>query len=244
LSFAGVVAALSAEARTLGSSARRRDGLLATHDGTLVALSGVGGAAAETAAQALVDAGASALVSWGMAGGLDPTLDAGTICLPEVVMSRSGDGFGTDLHWRELVGAAIATRLIVVGGKLVTDLTPIEDVAGKAAAFRDTGAAAVDMESFNIAKVAARRGLPFIAVRVIVDTAGDAIPAAVLAASRAGQVRIGQLMQGLARSPMDIAPLIRLAQRYRTATRALAAVARSGALAPLAFAATSGTRIA
>jgi adenosylhomocysteine nucleosidase len=247
---AGVVAALAAEARTLGPTVRRGDGLLATRDGTLVAVSGMGSRAAAVAAAALVDAGATALVSWGMAGGLDPALPAGAICLPAVVISRSDQAdvgtvsFGTDPHWREIVTAAIARRRIVVGGKLLTHPVAIEDVAGKAAAFRETGAAAVDMESAAVAEVAVSRGLQFIAVRVIVDTASDTLPEAVLAASGGGQVRMPRLLQGLLRHPGDIAPLLRLARRYRAATHALVAVARTGTLAPLAFVAASTVRIA
>jgi adenosylhomocysteine nucleosidase len=228
----------------MGSSVRRRDGLLATADGTLVAVSGIGPAAAATAAEALVGAGAKALISWGMAGGLDPALHAGTICLPDRVIRREGSGVGTDPHWRGLVGAAMAARHTVVGGKLLTNRVLIEDVAGKTAAFRETGAAAVDMESLSVAEIAASHALPFIVVRVIVDTAGDTVPASVLAASGAGQVRLARLLQGLLRSPADIAALFRLAKRYRAATRALAAVARTGTLAPLEFAAASATRIA
>jgi adenosylhomocysteine nucleosidase len=244
LSATGVVAALDIEARTLGSSVRRGDGLSVTGNGTLLAVSGIGPTAAAAAASALVDAGATALVSWGMAGGLDPALPAGTICLPDRVIPREGGGFGTDLHWRRLVGAAIAARHTVVGGKLLTNLVLIEDVAGKAAAFRETGAAAVDMESLAVAQIAASHELPFIAVRVIVDTAGDTLPHAVLAASSAGLVRVSRLMQGLMRSPTDLVPLFRLARRYRAAARALTAVARTGVLAPHAFAAASVERIA
>ena len=244
MSAAGVVAALSVEARTLGPPIRRSDGLFAINDGTLVAVSGMGCAAAAAAATALVDAGAVALVSWGMAGGLDPGLHAGTICLPRIVVSRDGATFTTDHHWRELLSAAIAARRTVVSGSLLTSDLAIGDIAGKAAAFRETGAVAVDMESLAVASIAAAHKLPFIAVRVIVDTAGDALPRAVLAATRFGRVRISRLILGIVRRPSDIGSLIRLAQRYRTAQQALAAVARTGALAPLAFAAFSSTRIA
>lgn len=244
MNAAGVVAALMAEARTLGTPTRRTDGLLSVSDGTLIAVSGIGCSAAEVAARSLVDAGAAALVSWGMAGGLDPALHAGTICLPSAVVSRDGDTFATDHHWRELLVAAIAARGAVVSGKLLTSARAIEDIAGKAAAFRETGAAAVDMESVAVARVAATHDLPFIAVRVIVDTAGDMLPPAVLAASRKGHVQISRLILGIIRSPRDIAPLVRLAARYRAATRSLVAVARTGALAPLVYGSASTTRIA
>ena len=228
----------------MGPAVRRGDGLFATPNGTLVAVSGMGCTAAAAAARALVDGGARALVSWGLAGGLDPALRAGTICLPTTVIAQDGVSFATDHHWRELVAVAISGGCKVMGGKLLTSARAIEDIAGKAAAFRDTDAAAVDMESVAVADIAASHRLPFIAVRAIVDTAGDTLPAAVLAASRAGQVRILRLIQGLMRSPADLGPLLRLARRYRAATRALHAVARTDVLAAPAFAPASAGRIA
>jgi adenosylhomocysteine nucleosidase len=230
----GVVAALDAEARTLGPAARRSDGLSALGDGTLLAVSGIGGSLAAIAARALVDAGASSLMSFGLAGGLDPALRAGSIVLPSEIISRDGVHFSTSADWREQLRLAIARQSIahrqpMVAGTLLTCATAIDAVADKAEAFRETGAVAVDMESLAIAQVAAARGLPFIAVRVIVDTAADVLPRAVIAASRGGQVNIGRLVAALAVAPRDIAALIRLAQRYRSATRSLAAVARARA---------------
>jgi adenosylhomocysteine nucleosidase len=240
----GVVAALDVEARTLGPRTRRRDGLYEVGDGTLLAVSGMGCIAAAAAAGALVDAGATALISWGLAGGLDPGLQAGTICLPGAIVSRDGAVFATDVHWREILTAAIGERLAVVGGRLLDSAVVIEGAAGKAAAFAETGAVAVDMESAGVAKTAALRRLPFVAVRAIVDTAGDTIPGVVGAATSDGRVRFARLLLGILRSPRQIAPLMRLAQRYRAAARALRAVARTGALAPLAFGAAHPDRIA
>jgi adenosylhomocysteine nucleosidase len=244
LSRAGVVAALTMEARSFSLRTRRRDGLFEVADGTLVAVSGMGHAAALGAAGALVDAGATALISWGLAGGLDPGLQAGTICLPSVVVSRDGTTFATDLHWREILRAAIGQRLTVVSGKLLTSAVALEDVAAKAAAFEETGAVAVDMESAGVAQIAALNKLPFVAVRAIIDTAGDTLPRAVMGAGAEGRVRLAPLILGIVRSPREIAPLMRLAKRYRAAIRALAAVARTGALAPLAFGAAHPDRIA
>ncbi len=223
---------------------RRRDGLFEVEDGTLVAVSGMGRAAAVGAADALVEAGATALVSWGLAGGLDPGLRAGTICLPSMVVSRDGAAFATDLHWREILAAAIGGRLVVVSGKLLTSAAAIEDVAAKAAAFGETGAVAVDMESAGVAQIAVVNKLPFVAVRAIVDTAGDTLPGAVMAAGAEGRVRLARLILGIVSSPRELAPLMRLAMRYRAAIRALRAVARTGALAPLAFGAAHSNRVA
>jgi len=231
----GVVAALDMEARSFRLRTRRRDGVFEVGDGTLVAVSGMGRTAAAGAARSLVDAGATALVSWGLAGGLDPRLLAGTICLPSVVASPDGAMFATDVHWREILIAALGGRLAVVGGKLLCSAVAIDDAAAKAAVFAETGAAAVDMESAGVAQVAESKRLPFVAVRAIVDTAGDSLPSAVMAAGSEGTVRFTRLALGILRAPREIAPLLRLAWRYRAAARALGAVARTGALAPLAF---------
>lgn len=239
----GIVAALAVEARALGPTIGRCKAPASLLDGTLLCVSGTGCAAAALAARTLVEAGATALASWGMAGGLDPALSAGTIFLPSEVISTDGTGFLTACHWRERLSAAIAAHRPVACGKLLTSAQAIEAVAGKAAAFRETGAAAVDMESLAVAQIAAIQGVPFIAVRVIVDTAQDVLPRAVMAASRSGHVRIWRLIGALALAPADVAPLLRLARRYRAASRSLVAVARAGSLAPFAFPTVSDARI-
>ena len=221
----GVVAALEAEARTLGPAVRRRDGLFFLSDGALLAVSGMGGVLAAIAARNLIDAGAAALMSFGLAGGLDPLLSAGTIVLPSEVISRDGARFLTSTGWREQLSAAIAKQRPVAAGALLSSSQPIGAVAEKAAAFRETGAVAVDMESLGVAEVSAAHNLPFIAVRVIVDTAADVLPRAVVSASHEGQVNIRRLIGGLVVAPLDLIGLIHLARAYRAATRSLAAVA-------------------
>jgi adenosylhomocysteine nucleosidase len=198
----------------------------------------MGGAAATRSAVALVEAGATALASWGMAGGLNPGLAAGTIFLPSEVISPDGVSVSTTRHWRERLGFALATQLPLTQGKLLTSLKAVGSLAEKAKLFRETGAAAVDMESLAIAEVARTHQLPFIAVRVIVDSAADALPHAVTAAADSeGHLQIWRLIGALARTPAELAPLIRLARRYRAANRSLAAVARVGSMAPYAFSA-------
>jgi len=236
LNVVGIVSALAAEARPLGPTAQRRGALASLADGTLLAVSGIGASAAAGGARALIDAGATALISWGMAGGLDPALAAGTILLPSEVISCAGTAFMTARYWRERLSAALTAHRLVACGKLLTSPRAILSIADKAAAFRDTGAAAVDMESLAVAEVASSHELPFIAVRVIVDTAADILPRAVMAAARgSGQLPLGRLLASLARSPGDLAALIRLAPRYRAARHSLLAVARAGTPARHAF---------
>ncbi len=228
----GIVSALAAEARTLGPAAARGAGLRQLTDGALLAVSGIGASAAAAAARRLVLAGATALASYGMAGGLDPALICGAVLLPEEIAAFDGTGSAgavsmTSREWRQRLRAALPASCTAGEGKLLACERPLGRDA-KAAAWRGSGAAAVDMESAAVAQVAAQAGLAFIALRVIVDTAADELPAAVIAASAGGQLRIGRLLAGLMRAPGDLGPLIRLSARYRIAARALTAVGRPG----------------
>lgn len=226
----GIVAALATEARALSSSIGDRGVPLALEDGTLLAVSGLGGLAAANAALALVNAGAYALASFGLAGGLDPALPAGTIFLPSEVVLTQGTTLQSARAWRERLAFALSELRPVTQGKLLTSQEAITDVEAKAATFRTTGAAAVDMESVAVAQIAATHRLPFLAVKVIVDAAQDALPKSVMAASDSGRLRLWRLMGALALAPGDVIGLIRLARRFRVAHRSLRAVARSHSL--------------
>jgi len=240
LTTVGVVAALGAEARALGRARQLRGQSAASfghlarlRDGSMLAVSGIGAAAAARAAHALIDAGAAALMTFGMAGGLDPALPAGSVLLPAEVIARDGTRFATARAWRERLGAALRLHCAVLEGVVLSTDSSIDSPPAKAKLFRETGAAAVDMESVSVARIAADHHLPFVCVRVIVDTASDALPRAVVAASRDGHIRMGRLACGLMLAPGDVPALIRLARRYRSARRALNMVARAGSFAPL-----------
>ena len=229
----GIVAALVAESRPLGIASRRGAEPATLADGTQLIVSGVGPAAAAVGARRLLAAGARALLSWGLAGGLDPSLEAGALVLPREVMSPEGRMFPTSPAWRERVSEALATRHGVRCGRLLTCREPLSSTAAKALAFRQTGAVAADMESSAVAEVAAAGRVPFLVIRAIVDTAQEDVPEVALSATRAGEdgPRFDRLLATLARRPGELPALVRLASRYRAASRALAAVAVSGALA-------------
>jgi adenosylhomocysteine nucleosidase len=237
LNTVGIVSALAAEARRLGPAIRLRGPLCRLADGSLLVVSGVGCTAAGHAAHALVDAGATALVSWGMAGALDPALCPGSIVLPSEVVGPDGATVATARAWCERLATALASRRPVLHRKLLTTPRVIASVCAKSAIFRESGAAAVDMESLAIGEVAREHALPFIAVRVIVDTARDVVPRCVVAAMHGGgPLRVARLLGALVLAPADIAALWRLAHRYRAARRALDAVAAAGSLVTCAAA--------
>jgi adenosylhomocysteine nucleosidase len=153
-----------------------------TNPGPLVEVSGVGFRRAEGAAQRLVEQGATALVSWGMAGGLDPDLRSGTVVLPEAVVETNGSRIETDREWRDRLVARVAGCAACSTSMLLEVERVIADPEEKSRLNRQTGAGAADMESAAVGRVAAGIGIPWIAVRVVLDTAAVRLPDAALQA--------------------------------------------------------------
>ena len=58
----------------------------------MVEVAGVSPATADSKARALLERGAGALVSFGVAGALDPALAAGTLVLPARIIGENRDG--------------------------------------------------------------------------------------------------------------------------------------------------------
>lgn len=235
----GIVCALTTEAQHLKPGLRPSESVQALDDGTLLSLSGMGASAAANGARALIHAGATALLSFGLAGGLDPLLRAGDVCMPREVLSQSIPSIPAAVPWRERLSAAIQTRIPgvrIFDGSLLSHSSIVTSATAKAALYGSTQALAVDLESFAVAEVAAARGLPFLAVRVIVDCAVDELPPLIGRATDAyGQIQPAILIAGLLRSPRTLVALMRLGSRHRIASRVLGQIARIGAWSRLAF---------
>ena len=143
------------------------------------ALAGGGNAARLAAAiDRSVGEGASGLLSFGLAGGLEPGLPPGTIVVPGAVIAGT-ERFATDPLWtrnlRTMLPHGVEAALAGVS-------SPVATISAKAGLRATTGAAAADMESHIAARAAQRFGLPLAALRVIADPAERAIPRAAIAA--------------------------------------------------------------
>ena len=80
----------------------------------------------------------------------------------------------------------------------------------------------MDMESAAVAQVAARAGVPMLALRVITDGAGESLPLDFdLCFDSDGQFHHMRLIALLARRPRALAGLLRLGRHSARAARAL-----------------------
>lgn len=187
---------------------------------------GADGERAREGALRLIEDGAKALVSFGMAGGLDPSLEPGALICADTVQAPDRETLATSQDWRQRLIALINDELPVSVGAVITTTRPVASAAAKEALARDTGAIAVDMESHGVAAVAAEAGLPFIVIRAVADPARRALPRAALAGiGRDGGRRPLAVLLRLALRPLDIADVVRLAGDSRAALVSLRRVA-------------------
>ncbi len=205
----GVVVGLTAEARI----ARRRF--------TRVAVGGGTPAGAALAADRLIARGAQGLVSFGLAGGLDPMLRPGAIILPAMVVTH-GRHLLTDPDLNADLGGDTGHALLGADGVAAT-------AAAKRQLFLATGCAAVDLESGSVAVVAERHGVKFAVLRAICDPAErDLPPAALGALNDAGAIGLLRVIGSVIARPAQIPALVRLARDAAAAREAL--VARIGGI--------------
>ncbi|MGU3359769.1 phosphorylase [Methylobacterium sp. M6A4_1b] len=166
--------------------------------------------------------GCRAVVSIGIAGGLDPALVPGDVLVATAIVTPARR-YRTDpaiaAAWmRALAGSGPTVRDGVLAGVDAAVL----DVAAKAALRDATGSAGVDMESHVAAAYAERYGLPFAALRIVCDPADRAIPAfAAQALKPDGEPDILAVLAAITRQPSQIPALIRLARDSGRAFRSL-----------------------
>lgn len=176
---------------------------------------GIGSAAAD----GLIAAGARVLVSFGLAGGLDPALRPGTIVVPTAVLAN-GECHITDPMLSRLLGGA--TGHVILGGEAVA-----ATLADKRHLFDATKAAGIDLESAAVARIASSHDMPFAVLRAICDPADRALPPAALAALDAtGTIGFARVVGSILRHPGQIPALLVLATDAVAARRSLLARVR------------------
>lgn len=168
--------------------------------------------------------GVRAVISFGIAGGLEPGLAPGSVLIGRGVHDGDDRSETTSAWVVRIANALPEARIADLAG---VD-TAVVDAADKAALHRRTGAAAVDMESHVAARLAALHGLPFVALRVVADPAERTLPPAALVGLRPdGTTDVGAVLRSLARAPRQWPGLIRTALDARAAFTALKASRRA-----------------
>ncbi len=234
----GIVVAMPAEARTLTKQRLALGEQTEIQQGIFLHLSGIGPRRARRSAEALLEKGCTALLSWGTAGGLVHDLPPGRLLLPKRIIAADQTVRDVDLSWHGRIVGQLSGRLRLQTEPLAESPGVLTTPAEKETLFHRTGAIAVDMESAALAAVAQRAAIPFIAIRAISDDMDLEIPRSFLSAmDEKGRLRSLMLFKGLARRPIELFALIRLGRGFHAAQVALTTVARligkNGLIPPL-----------
>ena len=214
----GFVVALAAEARAFGrpvTLGRPR----ALNAGQWLGVSGMGAERARHMARDLISRGARGLVSFGTCAGLAPGLAAGTLVLPRAVCDEHGASY--EAPWPPALIEALPAGVPI--DVLVSVSRPVGGVADKADLLHRYGAWAADMESAALAHEAREHGLPFLAVRVVVDPFDAPVPEGLMRGLDAwGRPRVGALLAALGIDAQQWRALLRLGRDFAKARPTLA----------------------
>ena len=177
-------------------------------------------------AKQMVDSGATGLVSFGIGGGLDPSLHPGSLVVATMVITPEGDKIRTDSAWQNHIQKLTPGPLVTAG--IAGSDHAITSPQAKSDLFAATGAAAVDMESHAVARVATKTGVPFLALRAIADPACRTVPVSAMGGlSPDGHTRILAALGNLLLHPWELPDLLRLALDTQKGLRSLRRVADS-----------------
>lgn len=151
--------------------------------------------------------GCRGMISFGVAGGLASHLRPGDWIVASTIVDADR-AHPTDAAWSSRLRDAIrgASFSPIMGVD-----EPVAEPETKRTLHRRTGAAAVDMESHVVARVAAEHGLAFTALRVIVDPADRTIPpAALLGMGSGARADAAAVLREVIARPAQLSGLLRV----------------------------------
>jgi len=214
----GVITGLASESKCLKPAAK--GGAL------VVRCAGASSARAVVHARALVGEGCAALLSFGVAGGLDPAIEPGTVVVATSVFGTGGRRWDSESGWHERLIAKAAGGPMIVAATIAGSDRALLSAVEKDTLHQSTGAAAVDMETHSVAEVAAEAGVPFLAVRAIADPQSRSIPQWLAnTIGDDGRPVFTAVFSGWARRPWETPTLFRLANDTGAALASLRRVA-------------------
>lgn len=224
----GIVAALPAEAACLYDKKLKVHSPVEIQDGIYLCLSSIGYDAANQAAEKLIDLNINALISWGVAGALDPTLESGDLIIANSIISGNKNNQATAKWQKELLAFFTGRVQKALNADIYSSSEICSTIEDKKILFGKTNAIAVDMESAAITETAINNNLDFAVIRSIADKADMAIPEAVLKyTDNQGNPDILKFIGSCLSKPGQIKELLTLAKCYKKALNTLNYIAEA-----------------
>jgi 5'-methylthioadenosine/S-adenosylhomocysteine nucleosidase len=197
----------------------------------LLAWTGMGRQRAEASVEAvLAHFRVTVVISIGFSGALERRLEVADLVLASELLGITGSGsdgieptiYQADRGLLHTATEALRTMsLRVVSGPIVTAPSIVTTPGDKQGMGWETGAVAVDMESYWVARAVSDQGLPFLVVRAITDAQEEFLPPSFQNLGAEGNPRARRLAAHLIREPGSLLALVRMARNAARARRAL-----------------------
>ena len=172
----------------------------------------------------------SGVVSFGIAGGLNPNYKTGSVLLPSNVLTSDKGSIPTNDCWRSSIAKnwpSANQQTLQLGVN-----EPVTDKVDKERLYRTHKAHAVDMESHIIGTYAQKRNIPFLILRSVADTSDTAIPEVALSGlDKNGKATPFKLIKKIFERPGDIKGLVTLAIQTNVALRELKKIPKQAMIA-------------
>ncbi len=226
MSRLGIIVALPAEAKSLYSKKLKVALPIEIQKDIFLCLSGIGYDAAQTAAKKLLALKVDALISWGVAGAIDSTVNSGDLILAKSIINQDKQCLISP-EWRERILSYLQkSSSRVLTGNIASSKTICATIADKNNLVTATGALGVDMESAAIVETALAHQLDCLVIRAVADNANTAIPKAVLEhTDNMGKPRIVRFVWSCLLKPSQIRELFNLARAYQISLKSLSNIA-------------------
>lgn len=229
----GIITSLPREAATLLTATVKPLQTYSVGANAWVIAAGVGMENALRASEWLLANGAKALLSWGLASGLNPGLPAGSVLLPQRIRIEPDSRLpgkkppnlqylATDKSWRRSLLTRLQADFQVTSGDMLYCDRWLTDRHAKQALYQATSASAADMSSVAVGWAAREAGIPFAVLRVVADPAGLTLPRTLSRVMDSyGRISPARLIPGLIFRPHDGGSLLKFGRRSRTGLVAL-----------------------
>lgn len=186
--------------------------------GLVVGISGGDPAAAHTLAKDFLTRGCAGLISFGIAGGLSPRLQPGSLVIATAVV-EDGKTYACHPGWVDRLRARLVTAYV---GPVAATAGVVRTAAEKTTLHQETQALAIDLESGAVARAAQAMGRPFAVIRVVADPAQRTLPcSALVGLGKDGSPRPLAVIASLLRHPGDLPGLLQVAKDAKVAMETL-----------------------
>jgi adenosylhomocysteine nucleosidase len=178
-----------------------------------------------------IPADCKAILSFGLNGGLGSYIQVGELTIARELATPEGKVLKPDDQWGARLASTMRDYIKVVryysSGEFNTADTPSE----RAQLYIKYQAEVVDDETYAVAEFAAKRGIPWQALRSCSDDANDTIPpAARNALNSDGTDNLIRVLTSICRNPLQVPAMLKIAHNFGKSLNSLKfAAAHSGA---------------